>query len=308
MIATVKNYYQIDVLGVIKISEKVYKLKTTSGFIALKFCDSYDFCQNYYYMKTLRLNCFTEILVNKENSPVSKYQDQYFYLMPWYENDAMPMRELKLKFYFETIAWLHNHTFYTMKVSHHYFENLCNDFTKIIEERRSYYYKMLCFCEKEFDRCPWQWMLLMNYYRIENSLNYAFNQLEKYREMTQNKEYVRVSFVYLNFKYQHIFLNYQKIISVDHLKIDMPIYDIFNMYQQTTDTLFDLDCLFQFYLKKVVLYPEEKVLLSCLLSIVPIVHLQGKHIDNVIHLSRLVYYMDSVNNLTKQLLQDTINA
>lgn len=106
----------------------------------------------------------------------------------------------------------------------------------------------------------------------------------------------------MNFKYQHIFLTQQKLIAIDHLKIDMPIYDIFNMYQQTTDTLFDLDGLFQFYLNKVILYDDEKLLLSCLLAIVPIVRFDGRPIDNVIALSRLVYYLDSISHLNQQLM------
>lgn len=304
MIDAIKRDYNIEVLGIIKISDKVYKIKLQEEFLALKFCDSYNFVQNYYYIKSLRLDCFVPVILNKENNPVSKYQNQYYYLMPWYENDMVPMRELKLKFYFQTIAWLHNHTFYNVKVTHQYFENLCDKMNKIICERQSYYHRMLCFCEQQFDRAPWQWMLLMNYYRIEDSLNFALSQLEQYRSMCEHKEYVRVSFVYMNFKYQHVFLNYQKLISIDHMKIDMPINDIFNMYQQTTDTLFDLDSLFQFYLNKVVLYNDEKILLSCMLSIVPIVPLEGKHIDNVIQLSRLVYYLDSVNHLLEQLLND----
>ena len=300
----IKNYYQLDVVGIIKINDRVYKLKLNDGFLALKFCDSYAFTNNYYYMKTLRLECFVDILLNIQQKPITPYQDRYFYLMPWYEADMVPMRELKLKFYFETLAWIHNHTFYNLKVGKSYYENLCQDIEKIIFERYHYYEQLLCFCEQTFDRSPWQWLLLMNYYRIEQCLNQAKNALQQYRCMCENKEYVRVSLVYMNFKYQHIFLNQQKIIAIDHMKIDIPIYDIFSMYQQTSDTLFDLDSLFQFYLHKVVLYPDEKMLLVCLLSIVPIVYLKGTVIDNVIQLSRLVYYMDSVSRLSCQLLEN----
>lgn len=302
MIDVIKREYHLDVIGIIKVNENVYKLKLRDGFLALKYTESYSFAHNYYYIKTLRIPCFVEIILNVHQSPLSCYQDRYFYLMPWYEADLVPMRELKLKFYFETLAWLHNHTFYNVKVSTAYYENICKEVHGIIQERSHYYYRLLLHCEQSFDRSPWQWLLLMNYYRIENSLNCACKFLEQYQSMCKNKEYVRVSLVYMNFKYQHIYLNQQKLISIDHMKIDMPIYDIFNMYQQTTDTLFDLDSLFQFYLHKVVLYNDERILLAALLSIVPIIDLQGKNIDNVIQLSRLVYYMDSVNRLSNQLV------
>ncbi|WP_041138648.1 hypothetical protein [Beduini massiliensis] len=302
MIDLIKNEYNLDIIGMIKVNENVYKLKVADGFLALKFTESYSFAHNYYYIKTLRINCFVPVILNLQQSPLTRYQNQYFYLMPWYESDLVPMRELKLKFYFETLAWLHNHTFYNVKVSKQYYEKLCKDIYGIIQERANYYYQLLVYCEQSFDRSPWQWMLLMNYYRIENSLNCAYKYLEQFQSMVCSKEYVRVSLVYMNFKYQHIYLNYQKLISIDHMKIDMPIYDIFNMYQQTTDTLFDLDSLFQFYLNKVVLYNDERVLLAALLSITPIVELKGKNIDNVIQLSRLVYYMDSVCRLSSQLV------
>lgn len=196
MIEVIKQEYNIHVLGIIKITDKVYKLKLSDSFLALKLCDDYAIAHNYYYIQTLRLDCFVSIILNKHQSPVTQYQSMYFYLTPWYESEVVPMRELKLKFYFQTIAWLHNHTFYNVKVKPQYFENLCDELVKIIQERRQYYYQQLRLSEQQFDRSPSEWMLLMNYYRIENSLNFATSKLEEYRCFCQNKEYVRVAFVY----------------------------------------------------------------------------------------------------------------
>ena len=83
--------------------------------------------------------------------------------------------------------------------------------------------------------------------------------------------------------------------------MDLPIYDIFDMYQKIPDILFDLDCLSQSYLKKFELREEEKLLLCCLMNIVPIIQLEHDEIDNIIKLSRLLYYLDSIHDFITQL-------
>ena len=301
MKSLIEQEYGLHVLGLIKVNEKVYKVKAQEGFYALKFCSSYLFYNNYYYIQTLKLNCFVTILLNAHQLPLTAYQNGYFYLMPWYEKDQVPMRELKLKFYFECLSWMHNHTFYNVKVSKDYYEKQIQEIKQIIQERKDYYLEHLQLCEKAFDRSPWQWMWLMNYYRIDQSFNFALEHLNHYQEVCQDKHYLRVALVYMNFNYQHIFLNQKKIISIDRMKIDSPIYDIFTMYQNSTDSLFDLDSLFQFYLQKIILQEQEKVLLMTLLSIVPVISIKGKNIDVIIQISRLLYYLDSIKHLIQQI-------
>ena len=65
--------------------------------------------------------------------------------------------------------------------------------------------------------------------------------------------------------------------------------------------MFDLDCFSEYYLKKVELKEDEKLLLCCLMNIVPLIDYTHDEIENIIKLSRLMYYLDSVHNFITQL-------
>ena len=49
------------------------------------------------------------------------------------------------------------------------------------------------------------------------------------------------------------------------------------------------------------LLKEEKLLLCALMHIVPIVHFENDDIENIIKISRLFYYIDSINGFINQM-------
>lgn len=296
--------YGIDVIGFIKVSKNVYKIKTKDGFYCLKCIDHQKLEVSYEHVKTLHLQCFVTIFPNKYNKLLTKYQDQYFYVMPWLENDHALVKELKLKYYFETLAYLHNNSFFNYNVSHDFFDHQMHDITKIIGERRAYYQKIMSNFEVMEYRSPSGWMYVLNYYRIEECLANAEAYLTKYQEYVMHRDTIRLCLIYNNFNYQHILMKQRKLISIDRITIDICIYDLYNMYQQVPDLLFDLDSVSHYYLDKVSLYPEEKLLLSCLLCIVPYIELEKDEVKNIVKMSRLLYYLDSISSLNKKLAID----
>ena len=52
------------------------------------------------------------------------------------------------------------------------------------------------------------------------------------------------------------------------------------------------------------LLKEERLLLQCLLHVVPIIELGHDEINNIIMMSRLLYYLDSISSLNKKLAID----
>ena len=297
----VYEYYSLYVVGLIKINEKVYKLKTNQGDYVLKLTTTRDIENIYEYIETLHVNCFIRILLNKNNEYITSYQKQYFYIMPFVDNSQETFKEMKIKFYFETLAYLHSHSFYYTKVNHQYFETLNHDILKILDEREQYYGQMIQNFEQISLRSPSQWMLVMNYYRIYESLCNARQYLSQYLDKTKDHHQIRVCLNYKHFDYNHISLKQKVLLSIDNVCIDLPIYDLFDIYQRIPDILFDLDCFSEYYLKKIALKEDEKLLLCCLMNVVPIVSYEGDEIENIIKLSRLLYYLDSINYFISQL-------
>lgn len=295
-----KNY-DFHVIGEIKLSSHVFKLKCHEGYFVVKITSQKSLQNMYDLVETLNLSCFVHIIPNLHHEYLTVYQHQYLYLMPFIESGSQHLKEMKIQFYFETLAYLHEHSFYDMKVNLQYFHTLEKDVLKVINERFQYYEKMIESYENEVYRSPSQWMLVMNYYRIYDALALAKQYLSQYMNCIQECHSIRICLTYKNFDYQHISLKHKCLISLDYMEMDLPIYDIFDMYQKIPDILFDLDCLSQSYLKKFELRKEEKLLLCCLMNIVPIIQFEHDEIDNIIKLSRLLYYLDSVHHFITQL-------
>lgn len=243
-----KNY-DLHVIGEIKLSSHVFKLKCHEGYFVVKITSQKSLQNMYDLVETLNLSCFVHIIPNLHHEYLTIYQHQYLYLMPFIESGSQHLKEMKIQFYFETLAYLHEHSFYDMKVNQQYFHTLEKDVLKVINERFQYYEKMIESYENEVYRSPSQWMLVMNYYRIYEALALAKQYLSQYMNCIQECHSIRICLTYKNFDYQHISLKHKCLISLDYMEMDLPIYDIFDMYQKIPDILFDLDCLSQSYLK-----------------------------------------------------------
>lgn len=296
----IAQYYSLRVVGFITITKKVYKIKTEQGIFVAKIVENKNIETIYEYIETLHVQCFIKVLLNKNNELLTPYQTRYLYLMPYVDNSQGLMKEMKIKFYFETLAYLHYNSFYYTKVNQQYFETLHNDIVQIINERTQYYEQMIQNFEDIAMRSPSQWMLVMNYYRIYESLCSARQYLSQYLQHTKDFHQIRVCLNYKHFDYDHISLKQKVFLSIDNVCIDLPIYDLFDIYQRIPDILFDLDCFSEYYFKKIELKEDEKLLLCCLMNIVPLIDYSDDEIENIIKLSRLLYYLDSIRNFIAQ--------
>lgn len=296
-----KEYYEIDVVGIIKLSPQVYKIKSHQSIFVAKIVNNKNIEKVNEYIEVLHLKCFVKPCLNKFNEIITPFQQQYLYLMPYVDNSQGVLKEMKIKFYFETLAYIHLNSFYYTKINQDYFERLKNDILSIIQERELYYEQMIKNYENIVYRSPSQWMLVMNYYRIYDSLCQSRQYLSQYLNITKDYKQIRVCLNYKHFDYNHISLKQECFLSIDNVCIDLPIYDLFDMYQRIPDILFDLDCFSQYYFKKVKLNDDEKTLLCCLMNIVPVIYYGQDEIENIIKLSRLLYYLDSIHAFITQI-------
>lgn len=296
-----KEYYSIKAIGVIKLTPIVYKIKTDNGYFIAKLTKDKHIETVYEFIETMHIQCFISILLNKNNELLTSYHHHYFYVMPYVDNSLGLLKEMKIKFYFETLAYLHYNSFYYTKVNQDYFQTLNQDILSIINERTLYYEQMIQNFENIVMRSPSQWLLVMNYYRIYESLCSARQYLSQYLEKTSDYHQIRVCLNYKHFDYDHISLKNKILLSIENVCVDLPIYDLFDIYQRIPDILFDLDCFGEYYLKKIELKEDEKLLLCCLMNIVPIIDYSDDEIENIIKLSRLLYYLDSIHNFIAQL-------
>ena len=95
----------------------------------------------------------------------------------------------------------------------------------------------------------------------------------------KGKNEIRLSLTYNHFNKEHIFVSDETLISIDQMKINYCIYDLIDIFQNH-DELYESLPLLEYYLKEVKLLKEEKILIQCILSIVPQVQL-SQYLSNV---------------------------
>ena len=299
----IQTKYDLDVIGLIQISPRVYKVKTANHFYCVKIVDEKKLEVAYQHLNTLHLHHFIHLILNNEQHYFTPFQDQYIYLMPYLQEDNHIKKEMKIKTYYQILAYLHNHSFFIQHEGTHFFKKQYDDLFSLIQQRKNDYEELMREFEFRKFKSPAGWMLVLNYYRIVHYLNQAYYYLSQYQEVMKDKNEIRLSLTYNHFDKEHIFVSDETLISIDRMKINYCIYDLIDIFQNH-DELYDSLPLLEYYLKEVKLLKEEKILLQCILSIVPQVQLDLQEEINIYQMSKLICYLDGLQEIFKKLMID----
>ena len=91
----IQTKYDLDVIGLIQISPRVYKVKTANHFYCVKIVDEKKLEVAYQHLNTLHLHHFIHLILNNEQHYFTPFQDQYIYLMPYLQEDNHIKKEMK---------------------------------------------------------------------------------------------------------------------------------------------------------------------------------------------------------------------
>lgn len=111
----IQTKYDLEVIGLIQLSPKVYKVKTKQGFYCVKIIQEKKLENAYQHIQTLHLHHFISIIKNKEDHYFTPYQDKFIYLMPYLVYKNAIQKEIKIKMYYQIIAYLHKKSFFYSK-------------------------------------------------------------------------------------------------------------------------------------------------------------------------------------------------
>ena len=301
----INENYCFHVIGLIQLSPCVYKVKTETKFYCLKIVENKKLETAYNHITTLKLEHFVRLIPNREHHCLTCYGERYFYVMEYLEADKDIKKEMKLKTYYEYLAYLHHHSFFYQHIEKDFLKKQKQDLFNIIQERKNQYENFMKQFELMKFRSPSGWMLVLNYYRMSECFHQAYRYLNDYYEMMNNQDDMRLSLTYNHFSYEHIFIYESQLISIDRMRIDFCIYDIYDMFQNIEPMNENYDSLFTVYLQNVDLLQEEKLLLSCLLSIIPQIQFIQDEEHNIIEMSRVLCYMESINRIIQKLKIDS---
>ena len=129
---TLKENYDLEFIGIIKVTNKIYRIKTKDNkYYCFKHLDDNNE-SIFAHVCILNLSAFCLPIKNNKGNYITKVNDDYFYLLKWYENEMVLAKEIKLKFYIDELINLHKVSSYDMKINKGYFEEIfIDEFHKI---------------------------------------------------------------------------------------------------------------------------------------------------------------------------------
>ena len=147
------------------------------------------------------------------------------------------------------------------------------------------------------DMTPTEMYLLPNLSIIFISLDLANKYLEEWYEIMQNKKRIRISLIHNNLDLSHIIENDKPyLISWEHHKYDLPIYDFLHFYKEEFDKLDFIDLL-NIYKNNVNASKEELFLLYVEMLMPQKLILNNSEIKNVYDLTKQNQYLIKSYNL-----------
>lgn len=190
---------------------------TNIGKIVIKKNSNKDYI--YDYLNTRSFNYYPEIL-DKDKYIVTKY----------IENINIP-NEQKIIDLIKLVSLLHNKTTHYKEISEDEYKKIYEDLLNNYEYLYEYYLELITFIESKIFMSPSEYLLSRN-------ISFIFKSIEKGKEYIENwyKEVellnkMRVSVVHNNLNLSHYIRNSREyLVSWDKSKIDIPIFDLYNLY------------------------------------------------------------------------------
>lgn len=293
----IKDNYDLDVIGIIKVSEKVYRLKTRDNkYYCLKHLEDNNESV-FAHLGLLNINSFIHPIKSKNNENIIEINGEYFYLSHWYNDEMLLVKEIRLKFFFEELIKLHKESMYDHKINKGYFEEITLVLEKAIDDEEKEFENYISYIEKLEYKSPSEWLFIMNNNQFKSAISKARNYLIKFKESIKEIDIIRVSLVYLNFDFSNILVKDKKILGIEKMKISPFIYDIKDIFDKSYNLSIDIMMFIKMYFNEVKLYDYEKNWLMAILSIPLIDYSITDEIDKIINISKINYHINRTNEI-----------
>lgn len=210
----------------------------------------------YNYLLGRDFNYLPEI-INQDN--------EYIYYK--YIDDYSCPKEQKFQDLMLILSILHNKTAYYKEVDTEYYKHIYEDINNDIIDKYKYYDLLIGNINNEVYMSPAAYLIARNITLIYKSLDYAKRKIDEWLHEVDNKRDLRVVMIHNNLSLDHYLKNEKPyLISFDHAKIDISVYDIVYLYRQYA-LEFDFVDLLPYYFAKAPFSKSEMLLFLTLIAI-----------------------------------------
>ena len=235
----------------------------------------------YKYLLSRNFEYFPKVIDSNEDSTIYEFVDDVKY-----DNEQRAFDLI------HTIALLHSKTTYYKDVDIDEYKKIFEETMEKINYIYNYYMDVINIIESKIYMSPSEYLIARNISKIFSCIYFCKNELEQWYEIVKNEKRKRVVTLHNNLKLDNIIRNKGVyLIGWEYSKIDSPIYDFVNFYNNYA-LYFDFRSLLNEYERIFPFKEEEKKLLSVLISIpskIPNTEKEYNKVKNVRQLLDKIY-------------------
>lgn len=289
--------YDIEIISLIQINEKVFKIITPREEYILKEQHSISIESVFARLRILNIEEFVLPLKDNNEHYVTELEDKYYSLFPYFEDEEELAKDIRLNFYIKTIASLHDSSSYPLKVNDGFFEESISFLDLQVSKAKQEILTRIERVEKENYHSPSDWYFLMNYPILYNSLKEADKYITLLEDEWNESKNIHLSLTYQNFAYDHILIKNRKIISLEKMSLAPSIYDLVFLFYKSIDLKIDLSYLIDQYLEIHKLESYEQNWLLAFLFI-PQLERKDNELDDITSLYRTLTLLKTANEIS----------
>ena len=138
-------------------------------------------------------------------------------------------------------------------------------------------------------------------YKIFQSLDFCSQKLDEWFSKVKEDLKTRVAYIHNNLETDHYIKNTKEyLISWEKSRIDSPILDLIVFYQKEYMNL-NFEPIIERYMRNYPLNPQEQCLFFIVISIPPIMNLEGSEISVTKEIRKKLDYLFKTENLVKKI-------
>ena len=211
----------IRALGYEKIGNVVIA-NTNKGKVVLKVNKNKDYIFN--YLSTRNFDYYPEIL-EKDNYVISKYVE-----------DIDIPKEQKIIDLIDLVSLMHSKTTHYKETTEDEYKKIYEDLSNNFEYLYEYYNDIISIIDEKVFMSPSEYLMARNISFIFKSIEIGKNYVDNWLENINDLNKIRKTVVHNNLELSHFIRNNREyLISWDKSKIDIPIFDLYNLYNKHFD-------------------------------------------------------------------------
>ena len=281
--------YKYIIKGNIKI------LKCNNCDYVIKKRDTHDNLTNTHnYLKSRGFNNYVPIIDANRNG---------YHVYPYIIENKVPY-EQKSNDLAKLSALMHAKTSYIKDVNQSTFDNIYNDIDNNIEYLKEYYSKLYddTFYKRYYN--PFESLFMDTYSKINNALVFSKSELDSWYQLVESKKSERVSLVHNDLRNDHLLKGEEDyLISFDKSKIDTPVLDLYNFYQNEYNKV-NFSEVLKTYLYHNELTSDELKLFFILISIPKEIKLEKNNYNNLKNYYNILDYINKSEELIRPYYSD----